>query len=104
MSTDDREVVLRHRSPESQIEFLLRQVALLTALTNSLERRLSKMETQRKGGRPSKPIIVKTEGICGVEPAIDSATCPYASLYRRRQGCQGDACMKASSDYYKEHK
>lgn len=68
----------------------------------ALEARLATLENTRKGGRPSKKILVKAEGVCGVEPAIDSATCPYASLYRRRQGCQGDACMRASSEYYKE--
>ena len=63
---------------------------------------LETLHEPRPGGRPSKPLLVKAEGICGVEPAIDSATCPFASLYRRRQGCQGEACMRASSEYYKE--
>jgi hypothetical protein len=74
----------------------------LAARVAALEARLDTLEGKRKGGRPSKPILVKAEGVCGVEPSIDSATCPYASLYRRRQGCQGAACVRASSTYYKE--
>lgn len=70
----------------------------------ALEARLDTLENKRRGGRPAKPILVRAEGICGVEPAIDSATCPYASLYRRRQGCQGTACAQTSSDYYKDRK
>lgn len=70
----------------------------------ALEARVDRMEKERKGGRPAKPILVKEEGVCGVEPAIDSATCPYATLYRRRQGCEGVACHLASSEYYKERK
>ena len=62
------------------------------------------MENQRKGGRPAKPIQVSEAGICGVEPEIDSATCPYASVYRRQQGCKGDACVRVSSEYYAEYK
>ena len=74
----------------------------LAARVAALEARLDVLESKRKGGRPPRKILVKAEGICGVEPAIDSATCPYASLYRRRQGCQGAACARASSTYYKE--
>lgn len=81
---------------------LVERVAALEARFVQVANRLDELETRRKGGRPARPILVKAEGVCGVEPAIDSATCPYASLYRRRQGCQGTACMRVSSDYYKE--
>jgi hypothetical protein len=95
MSTDDREVVLRRRTPQEQIDYLIFQVGLLTA-------RVTQLESQRKGGRPAKKITVHVEGVCGVDPDRDSSTCPDASLYRRRQGCQGIACARASSEYYKE--
>jgi hypothetical protein len=68
----------------------------------ALEARLDKLEHYRKGGRPAKPILVKAEGVCGIDPERDSTTCPDASLYRRRQGCQGRACAQASSEYYRD--
>lgn len=70
-----------------------------------LEARVATLETlqqPRKGGRPSKKLVVKAEGVCGLDPDRDSSTCPDASLYRRRQGCGGMACVTASSTYYKE--
>jgi hypothetical protein len=76
----------------------------LVERVTALEARLDKIEKERKGGRPAKPILVKSEGVCGVEPGIDSATCPYATLYRRRQGCEGLACQRASAEYYRERK
>lgn len=89
-----REVELRRLRPEEQITYLLMLVA-------SLEERIKTLEGKSKGGRPAKTIKVKAEGVCGIDPSLDSTVCPYASLYRRRQGCAGDACMKASSEYYK---
>jgi len=74
----------------------------LEARLASLEARVKQLETVRKGGRPSKKITVKAEGVCGLDPERDSSTCPDASLYRRRQGCGGVACARASSEYYKE--
>jgi hypothetical protein len=68
----------------------------------ALEARVTQLETVRKGGRPSKKILVKAVDVCGLDPERDSRTCPDASLYRRRQGCAGVACMQASSEYYKE--
>lgn len=68
----------------------------------ALEARLDRLETKRKGGRPASPIVVKAKGVCGIDPERDSSACEDASLYRRRQGCQGTACMRVSSEYYKE--
>lgn len=79
--------------------------ACLEARLASLEARVATLETlnhPRKGGRPSKKLVVKAAHVCGIDPDRDSSTCPDASLYRRRQGCQGDACALASSTYYKE--
>jgi hypothetical protein len=94
MNEDDK-VVLHRRSLEEQVEYLMLQVGLLTA-------RLNQMENKRKGGRPSKKLLVKAEGVCGLDPERDSASCPDASLYRRRQGCGGEACRRISADYYKD--
>ena len=96
MSQDDQEVVLRRRSLEEQVEYLMFQVGLLTA-------RVNQMETTRKGGRPAKKLQVSAEGVCGLAPDSDSSICPHATLYRRRQGCQGDACVRVSADYYQNY-
>jgi hypothetical protein len=68
-----------------------------------LEKRIDALEKERSG-RKGKPILVSEAGICGLEPAIDSATCPFASLYRRNQGCQGDACKAKASKYYSDRR
>ena len=70
----------------------------------ALEARLDTLENKRKGGRPSKKLVVQAEGVCGLDPERDSSTCPDASLYRRRQGCGGVACAQTSSTYYKDRK
>jgi len=88
------EIRLEHLDMEGQVEYLLMEVAMLTA-------RLDQMEKTRKGGRPAKAIQVQAEGVCGLNPEIDSDKCELASLYRRRQGCLGINCMQASADYYK---
>lgn len=89
------EVTLHRRTPDEQNTYVLMRLALV-------EERLNRLESARKGGRPAKKIQVKAEHVCGVAPLSDSATCPFASLYRRRQGCMGDACVLASSTYYKD--
>lgn len=79
-------------------EDLVERVAALEARIALLE----KLQEPRKGGRPGKKLVVQAEGVCGLDPDRDSSTCPDASLYRRRQGCGGTACVNASSTYYKE--
>lgn len=69
----------------------------------ALEQRVEALEAARPG-RKRKPILVSSEGICGVEPAIDASTCPYASLYRSRQGCKGTRCQTLASEYYAEYR
>ena len=96
MSDDDQEVVLHRRTLEERVDWLTFQVGMLTA-------RISNMETARKGGRPRKELKVKADGVCGLNPEIDSSQCEQASLYRRRQGCLGINCVQASADYYKEY-
>jgi hypothetical protein len=75
---------------------------MLEAHVENLLMRVFDLETKNKGGRPGKTLLVKAEGVCGLHPDIDSDQCPDASLYRRRQGCGGDACHRASSTYYKK--
>ena len=79
-------------------EDLAERVAALEARVVTLER----LQQPRRGGRPGKKLVVQAEGVCGLDPDRDSSTCPDASLYRRRQGCQGTACALASSTYYKD--
>lgn len=77
----------------------------LDARLASMEARIATLEElqkPRRGGRPGKKLVVQAEGVCGLDPDRDSSTCPDASLYRRRQGCGGIACARASSDYYKD--
>jgi hypothetical protein len=75
-----------------------------------LDVRLTAVEEQIKfllKGRPGRkylPVLVSEEGVCGVDPSCDSETCENASLWRRNQGCQGKACMKVSSEYYKNYR
>jgi hypothetical protein len=69
----------------------------------TLEAKVALLEKGRSG-RKAMPILCSVEGICGVEPAIDSSTCPYASLYRRQQGCLGEGCKRKSSEYYTNYR
>jgi hypothetical protein len=64
------------------------------------------VESLLKGrpGRKKLPIVRSESGVCGVDPNMDSTKCPHASVYRRQQGCMGDACMRASSEYHKEYR
>jgi len=73
------------------------------ARLSTLEAKVEALESGRSG-RKALPILVKAEGICGVDPAGDSAICPHASLYRRQQGCLGNACKDKSSQYYARYR
>ena len=83
-------------------QMLQARLVLLEAHVENLIERVYELENKRKGGRPSKKLLVQAEGVCGLDPERDSSTCPDATLYRRRQGCGGIACTLASSEYYKE--
>ena len=64
-----------------------------------LEAKVATLESKRPG-RKALPIVVSQEGVCGVDPDIDSSVCPHASLYRRQKGCKGTACVQLSQEYY----
>ena len=64
-----------------------------------LEERVATLEGGRPGRKPL-PIVVSEEGVCGVDPERDSATCGDASLYRHQKGCKGDKCVKITTEYY----
>jgi hypothetical protein len=68
-----------------------------------LEKRVEALEKHRSG-RKGRHIVVSEEGVCGLAPERDSITCPEASLYRRNQGCMGEACMKKASKYYSDRR
>lgn len=75
-----------------------------------LEQRVVALEEQvellLKGrpGRQLRPIVCSQEGVCGIDPDRDSATCEDASLWRRSKGCKGEACMGISSEYYRNYR
>lgn len=64
-----------------------------------LEARVQTLEGHRPG-RKALPVVVCEQHVCGVDPDIDSAECPHASLYRRQKGCLGDRCVEISQSYY----
>ena len=80
------------------------------ARASNQEMRIRSLEEEVEGlkgarpGRKKKPILVSHDNICGVEPDSDSAYCSYASVYRRQQGCMGEACKRASSEYYRDYR
>jgi hypothetical protein len=65
----------------------------------SLESRVDFLEKQRPGRR-MKPNVTSKEGVCGLDPERDSATCPEASIYRYQKGCQGKRCVEINKAYY----
>lgn len=75
----------------------------LAARVTALEQQVAALMKGRPG-RKALPVLVKEEGVCGIDPDSDSATCPHSSLYRHQMGCQGIACVTKSSDYYKNYK
>lgn len=70
------------------------EAAEIRARLANLEARISALEPQ--------PVEVRT-GVC-VMGFPDSSACTEASLYRRRQGCEGEACRLKSSEYYKGYR
>lgn len=76
---------------------------MLVARLSALEERVESLEGERPG-RKKLPIVVSQEGVCGVDPGTDSASCPFASLYRRQKGCKGTACVVKSREYHANRK
>ena len=79
-------------------------------MTVELEQRVVALEEQvellLKGrpGRQLRPIVCSQEGVCGIDPDRDSATCEDASLWRKSKGCKGTACSNLSSEYYRNYR
>jgi hypothetical protein len=69
----------------------------------SVEARLDALEGVRPG-RKAKHVLVSEEGVCGIDPERDSATCPDASMWRRQKGCLGTACVNQATAYWKERR
>jgi hypothetical protein len=78
---------------------LTTRLTSLEAHVRSQDRRIQTLEGRRPG-RKALPVVVSELHTCGVDPEIDSATCPHASLYRRQKGCKGDRCVEISQTYY----
>jgi len=72
----------------------------LAARVARLEAKVELLESERPGRKP-KPIVVSVDGVCGIDPERDSATCPDATLYRYQHGCKGTRCKKKNTDYYR---
>jgi hypothetical protein len=77
-----------------------REVDLHRRIT-ALEQQVEQLQSNRPG-RKRVPIVVSSRGVCGIDPDRNSERCPDATVYRRQQGCMGEACMKVSSEYYKK--
>lgn len=79
-------------------------------MTVELEQRVTALEEQvellLKGrpGRQLRPIVCSQEGVCGIDPDRDSASCEDASLWRKSKGCKGTACQAISSEYYRNYR
>lgn len=69
----------------------------------TLEAKVAQLEGGRPG-RKRRPILVSAEGVCGIEPERDSATCPDASIYRKQKGCKGTRCAEIYDGYYTEYR
>ena len=67
---------------------------------DALAERVTALENARPG-RKRRLLLVSEKGVCGLDPSRDSSGCPDASLYRRNQGCKGNACMIVSANHYK---
>lgn len=85
-------------------ELVQARLQLLEAHVENLIERVHELETKPRAGRKAKPILVKAEGVCGVDPDRESSTCPDASLYRSNSGCKGDACRAKAKTYYESRK
>lgn len=78
---------------------LTTRLSSLEAHVRSQDKRIKTLEGHRPG-RKALPVVVSEAHVCGVDPEIDSVTCPYGSLYRRQKGCKGDRCVTISQEYY----
>lgn len=76
----------------------------------TVEQRLTALEEQvsflmkNRPGRRLRPIVVSEPHQCGLDPSRDSASCADASLWRKSNGCKGDACLSVSAQYYKDYR
>lgn len=70
-------------------------------MSEDFEARLASLEARVEALEP-KPVEVRT-GVCAMG-VPDSSACTEASLYRRRKGCDGEACRLKSSEYYKGYR
>jgi hypothetical protein len=69
-----------------------------------LVKRVDALEANRPG-RKAKPLVaLRQDGVCAVNPDIDSATCPDASIFRYQQGCHGTHCKAKQHAAYERRK
>ena len=70
-------------------------------MSEDFELRLTSLEARVAALEPT-PVTV-TVGVCR-KGTPDPSVCQYASLYQRRKGCDGAACVHKSSEYYKAYR
>jgi hypothetical protein len=70
---------------------------------DEIRARLASLEARVAALEPTTLIMATPEHMC-VLGYPDSSECTGASLHRRRQGCQGEACKAKSSEYYRERR
>jgi hypothetical protein len=69
-----------------------------------LIKRVDALEAQRPG-RKAKPLIaLRQDGVCAINPDIDSSTCEDASIFRYQQGCHGTGCKNKQHNAYQRRK
>jgi len=67
-------------------------------------KRIEALEASRPG-RKAKPLIaLRQDGVCAVNPEIDSTSCEDSSIFRYQQGCHGDACKAKQHAAYERRK
>jgi hypothetical protein len=67
-------------------------------------KRIEALEASRPG-RKAKPLIaLRQDGVCAVNPEIDSTTCEDSSIFRYQQGCHGTACKAKQHAAYERRK
>lgn len=73
------------RSPADPIKQLRKEFT-------GLQKRVETLESERPGRKAAPMLAAKREGVCALDPSIDSTQCEKASIYRYQSGCHGHAC------------
>lgn len=73
-------------------------------MSEDFEARLANLEARVAALEPKPEVwAVSAPGVC-IRGYPDSSACTEASLFRRRKGCDGEACKAKSSEYYRNRR